>query len=146
MGEMAVQWRRAAAYVVCRDDAQRILLTRFYSSTHPDTGRWTMPGGGMEWGETPEQTALRELAEETGLAARLGPVMGVFSRWFTADESARGEAGHVIGVVYEATVEGGELRTCFGDGTTDAAAWFSVDEAGLLPRVELVDFVLDRVA
>lgn len=146
MVNIEIQWRRAAAYVVCRDDAQRILLTRFYSPTHPDSGRWTMPGGGMEWAETAEQTALRELEEETGLTARLGPVIGVFSRWFTADESARGEAGHVIGVVYEATVSGGELRTRFDDGTTDAAAWFSLEDARSLHFVELVDFVLARVA
>ncbi len=132
--------------MVCRDDEGRILLTRFYSDTNPDSGRWTMPGGGMEWGETAEQTALRELEEETGLSARLGSVLGVFSRWFSAEEAALGEPGHVIGVVYKGTVVGGELRTQFDEGTTDAAAWFSLEEARSLPLVELVDFVLARVA
>ena len=86
------------------------------------------------------------LEEETGLRARLGAVVGVFSHWYTAQESVRGEAGHVIGVVYEATDVTGELRTAFGAGTTDAAAWFSLDEARSLPRVGLVDFVLARVS
>jgi ADP-ribose pyrophosphatase YjhB (NUDIX family) len=99
----------------------------------------------MEWGETPEQAALRELEEETGLRARLGGVVGVFSHWYTAQESVRGEAGHVIGGVYEATNVTGELQTSFGAGTTDAAAWFSLGEARSLPRVGLVDFVLARV-
>jgi 8-oxo-dGTP pyrophosphatase MutT (NUDIX family) len=143
--EHQLRWRRAAVYVVCRDDEGRILLTRFLAEDHPDSGRWTMPGGGMEWGETTEQTALRELEEETGLRARLGAVIGVFSHWFTAEESARGEAGHVIGVVYEGTDVTGELRTTFDEGTTDAAAWFSLDEAHSLARVDLVDFVLARV-
>lgn len=146
MVDSIVQWRRAASYVVCRDSAGRILLTRFYSPTHRDSGRWTMPGGGMEWGETAEQTALRELEEETGLTAHLGAVLGVFSRWFSADEAATGEPGHAIGLVYEATVTGGELRTWFEDGTTDEAAWFSLEEVRSLPLVELVDFVLARVA
>lgn len=35
----------------------------------------------MEWGESPSETALRELAEETGLTAKVGSVAGVFSRW-----------------------------------------------------------------
>ena len=145
VAEHRLQWRRAAAYVVCRDDQRRILLTRFYAEDNPDSGRWTMPGGGMEWVETPEQTALRELEEETGLGARLGEVVGVFSRWYTAQESARGEAGHVIGIVYEAINVTGELRTSFDPGTTDAAAWFSMDEARSVPRAGVVDFVLARV-
>lgn len=144
--EHQLQWRRAAAYVVCRDGERRLLLTRFYAEAHPDSGRWTMPGGAMEWGETPEQTALRELEEETGLHARLGAIIGVFSHWYTAQESARGEAGHVIGVVYETTDVTGELRTAFHEGTTDAAAWFSLDEVRALPRVGLVDFVLAHVS
>jgi 8-oxo-dGTP diphosphatase len=104
-----------------------------------------MPGGGMEWGESPEATAHREFAEETGLSATLGPVLGVFSRWFTQHESAAGEAGHVVGVLYEAVDLRGELRREFADGTTDDARWFHVEEICSLPRVELVDFVLDLI-
>lgn len=82
---MDVAWRRAAAYVVCRDETDRLLLTRFVSAGHPDSGMWTMPGGGMDWGETAEAAAHRELDEETGLTATLGSVIGVFSRWFTKE-------------------------------------------------------------
>jgi hypothetical protein len=39
----------------------------------------------------------------------------------------------------------GELRTSFDAGTTDAAAWFSIDEARSVPRVGVVDFVLARI-
>ena len=59
---MEAQWRRAAAYVLCRDNAGRILLTRFALAGHPDSGKWTMPGGGMEWGEDPIETAARDVA------------------------------------------------------------------------------------
>jgi 8-oxo-dGTP diphosphatase len=133
-------------YVVCRDETGRVLLTRFVSPGNPDSGKWTMPGGGMKWGESPEQTAHRELAEETGLAASLGPVLGVFSHWFTDQESFRGEAGHVVGIVYEATDLNGRLRTEFDAGTTDDARWIAVDDIRRLPHVELVDFVLDLIA
>ena len=140
---MDVGWRRAAAYVVCRDEASRLLLTRFVSPGHPDSGMWTMPGGGMDWGESAEAAAHRELGEETGLTATLGSVIGVFSRWFTKEESVAGEAGHMVGIVFDAVDLQGELRTTFEAGTTDGVRWFDLGEIASLPHVELVDFVLD---
>ncbi len=143
---MDVAWRRAAAYVVCRDEAERLLLTRFVSPGHPDSGMWTMPGGGMDWGESAEAAAHRELDEETGLSATLGSVIGVFSRWFTKEESAAGEAGHMVGIVFDAVDVRGELRTTFDLGTTDGVRWFDLEEIANLPHVELVDFVVDLIA
>lgn len=141
---MEAEWRRAAAYVLCRDGG-RMLLTRFVQPGNPDSGKWTMPGGAMEWGESPLETAHRELAEETGLQADIGRVAGVFSRWYEPHEAARGSAGHVIGIVFEATNARGEIRTTFpgDDNTTDAAAWFTLDEARALPQVALVTFCLE---
>ena len=52
------------ANVLVSDDRGRLLLLR-----HAGTGRWTLPGGGMELGETFEACARRELLEETGLRA-----------------------------------------------------------------------------
>lgn len=138
----AVEWRRVAAYVLCRDPGGRILLTRFVQEGNPDSGSWTMPGGGMEWGEHPVETATRELDEETGLHADIGEVVGVFSRWFEAHETPRSQPGHVIGLVFAATNVRGTLRTDFSD-TTDAAAWFTLDQARALRRVSLVDYCLD---
>lgn len=140
------EWRRVAAYVLCRDGDGRILLTRFIHAGHPDSAKWTMPGGGMDWGEEPRATAERELEEETGLRADIGPILGVFSRWYQAHESFLGAAGHVIGIVYEGANMRGTLRTEFSrdpENTTDAAGWFTLEEARALPHVELVAFCLD---
>ena len=57
-----------------------------------------------------------------------------------------GKAGHVVGIVYEGTNARGVLRTEFSRdaaNTTDAAAWFTLEEARALPHVELVAYCLD---
>ena len=72
---------------VRRDADGRLLLARGSCGLSSHDGKWTMPGGGMEWGESPIETAVRKLEEETGFTATIGPVLGVFSRWTTDRES-----------------------------------------------------------
>ncbi len=144
---MDVGWTRVGAYALCRDDDGRILLTRFAFPGHPDHGKWTMPGGGMERGESPSETACRELLEETGLMATLGSIAGVFSRWFTAQESVRGEPCHFVGILFHASQLRGQVRTEFGGlDTTDGAKWFAIEQIEGSPHVEFDDFVLDLVS
>jgi 8-oxo-dGTP diphosphatase len=56
--------RIGVAVVVCRGDT--VLLGKRRSTSHGD-GVWQFPGGHLEWGETVEGCALREVREETGL-------------------------------------------------------------------------------
>lgn len=64
-----------AACVVLVDERQRILLTR--RNVEPRKGFWCLPGGFIELGESPEQAAIRELEEETGLKGRIHMLLGV---------------------------------------------------------------------
>lgn len=99
-----------------------------------------MPGGGMEFGETPEQTALREFDEETGLRITLGRVLGFHSTWFDEEVSFEGRPGQALAIVFAGHDPAGTLRTDFArDDTTVEAAWFDVAEVAALPRVPLVD-------
>jgi 8-oxo-dGTP diphosphatase len=67
-----------AVGLVARDRAGRLLLVE--RSNPPHKGRWSLPGGRVEGGETIAVAAARELAEETGLEATVGEIAGVVER------------------------------------------------------------------
>jgi ADP-ribose pyrophosphatase YjhB (NUDIX family) len=63
--------------LVVIDKKERVLLIK--RNVEPKKGFWCLPGGFMELGETPEEAALRELNEETGLSGRIDMLLGVTS-------------------------------------------------------------------
>jgi ADP-ribose pyrophosphatase YjhB (NUDIX family) len=85
-----------ACGIVRRDD--RIVLMR--RATEPGRGRWTMPGGFVDLGESVPQAARREIAEELAIEAEIGDLVGVYSS----------PSDRVVVVVYAAEALG-EPRT-----------------------------------
>jgi ADP-ribose pyrophosphatase YjhB (NUDIX family) len=74
----------------------------------PLAGRWSLPGGAVEVGETLEASVAREILEETGLEVVVGPVVEVLDR-ITRDEEGRVRY-HFVLVDYLCWPVGGELR------------------------------------
>ncbi|MFC1798409.1 NUDIX hydrolase [Thermodesulfobacteriota bacterium] len=66
-----------ATSLVVVDDKNHLLLVE--RNVEPKIGYWCLPGGFIELGETPETSALRELAEETGLSGNINRLLGVAS-------------------------------------------------------------------
>jgi 8-oxo-dGTP diphosphatase len=131
---------RVAAYAVITDDDDRVLLARWTGGRRI---AWTMPGGGLEPGEDPEDAVRREVREETGYSARVLELLGVHSRVIPAGRrSPAADAPlHTLRIVYRAAIRGGKLRF-EKNGSTDMAGWFTVKEIGGLQRVRLVDIAL----
>ncbi|MYY12928.1 NUDIX domain-containing protein [Streptomyces sp. SID4919] len=128
---------RVAAYAVCVDDG-RILLARWVA--RDGARRWTLPGGGMDHGEDPYDTCVREVAEETGYRVEPHTLLGADTLMRPREPGPlrRSAEVHALRLVYEARVTGGSLRD-EKDGSTDRAAWHPLAEVPGLVRVDLVD-------
>jgi ADP-ribose pyrophosphatase YjhB (NUDIX family) len=127
---------RVAAYAICVRDG-RMLLARWVA--RDGSKRWTLPGGGMDHGEDPYDTVIREVEEETGYAAEPVALLGVGSLRRRRPRRLGATADvHALQIVYEVRVTGGELRHEV-DGSTDMAAWYPLDEVPDLKQVGLVD-------
>lgn len=71
-------------------DPDTVILVRQYRYVQREAFRWEMPTGGMKPGESPEQAAQRELAEEAGYrAARLVPINTYYTSKSVCDETAQ---------------------------------------------------------
>ncbi len=97
------------------DDHDRLLLIR--RKNPPFAGQFALPGGFVDYGETTEAAARRELMEETGLAARDLRLIGVYS------DPKRDPRGHTIGIAYLTTIKDGAPVA----GDDAAAAEFRAD-------------------
>jgi len=86
--------------------------------------RWTVPKGHIEIGETAEQTAIREIAEETGIYGEVLAPLGVNEYWFNAQDQIVHKTVHH----YLLRFVNGELRT--DDHEVVDVAWVPLDELG----------------
>ena len=80
--------------IVCRGKgaAREILLIR--RGREPFKGKWALPGGFVEYWETVESAAVREVFEETGLKAKIAGLVGVYS------DPKRDPRGRTVSIVY----------------------------------------------
>ena len=143
--DSAAPWTYVAAYALCVDEQDRLLLCRI-APGYDATGKWTLPGGGLEFGEDPRLGVLRELAEETGLIGEIKSLSFVDSHT-GGPVIERGRTYgpyHAVRIVYSVAVIGGELRSEL-DGSTDNASWFTRAAAGRLPLVELARAGLEHL-
>ncbi|MGA2835542.1 MAG: NUDIX domain-containing protein [Acidimicrobiales bacterium] len=110
--------------VLPRDDAGRILLVRLI-----DSGNWATIGGAVEPGESPQEGAVREVAEEAGVAVELGSILGVFGGPEYHVSYPNGDQSSYVVTAFDATVIDGVPRPD-GDETSEVG-WFSSDELPL---------------
>ncbi len=99
------------------DEQGRILLVR-----RVDDDTWGLIAGWVDANESPEETVVREVAEEVGLVARVDRLVGVFAR----HAGEHGNPHSVVSVVYLCDAVGGELRALPHE--VREIAWREIDE------------------
>jgi len=134
------QRQRIAAYGVCVDDHDRLLLARAAPSLTL-RGRWFLPGGGVQHGENPVDSLLREIHEESGLTVVLGLLLDVLSDVRTLPD---GTSLHTVRLIYRVDSWQGRLRPEV-DGTTDDIRWVPKEELAMLPLAHYVEDVVKRL-
>ncbi|WP_232362702.1 NUDIX hydrolase [Desulfosudis oleivorans] len=124
----------ATAVVVADKDTGILLVKR---SVEPRKGEWALPGGFVELSEAPDQAALRELAEETGISGTIDTLLGV-------ETNNSATYGTVLIVGYLVIDYAGV--PCAGDDAEEAAFF----PPGVMPPIAFnshaafIDRVIDR--
>ncbi len=130
---------------------KKILLVK-----HKKNRRWTQPGGHIEGNETPEETALREVYEETGLRVRLigerFPREEDFIRPLGIQKNRRttddGETHMHIDIIYVA-IPNDDNDVVLNKEETDDIGWFSREELEYIdcfPDIKItMDYILSNI-
>ncbi|TMK95192.1 MAG: NUDIX hydrolase [Actinobacteria bacterium] len=113
----------SAGGVVVRDDPGGVEVALAARRTRKGDLAWGLPKGVIERGEQPEQTALREVQEETGLQAEIIGPLGEISYWFVWE----GERIRKKVVFFLMRAVGGD--TSLHDHEMEEIRWFPLERA-----------------
>ena len=111
-------FRRAAVAAVCFNARGQVLLQQ-----RTDNGRWALPGGAIEIGETAAQAVVREIKEETGYETAVLRLIGIYSDpEQTTMTYPDGNTAAYVSLLFECAIIGGSPAA---SDESSAVGWFS---------------------
>ncbi|MCA9332986.1 NUDIX domain-containing protein [Candidatus Saccharibacteria bacterium] len=130
-----LQWRPSAYGVIIKDG--KVLLSKQFGS------KYDLPGGGVDLGELPENTTIREVKEETGIDVVSPKFLGLENSFFHAKHASENSYQSIL-IYYACDLSGGELSTDGFDeyekAYADMAEWVSLDTIDTIEIASTVDF------
>lgn len=121
---MEFQWRPASYALITKND--EVLLSLWESSI---ASFWTLPGGGIEYNEQPDEACIREVWEETGYNVALTRFLSVSTHVIPLEKRVPGKhlPLQILRLLYTADITSGTLRPEVGGSSTDAG-WFPISQ------------------
>lgn len=119
------QLRVGCSAIIFDATREKVLLTQ-----RTDNGRWCLPGGGMEAGESAAEACEREVWEETGLKVGVKRLIGVYSNPNQLVVYPDGNKVFMVVLSFEAQIIAGEPRL---SNETAAFGYFSLKEMKDMP-------------
>lgn len=143
-GEVPIPHQRIAAYAVVR--SSRGMLGTMCSDRTAVPGRWQLPGGGLEPGETPSEAVVREVTEETAQDVHLLRVVDLQSdHWVGRGPNGQLEDFQALRIIYTAVCTDPTVpRVLDVGGTTQIARWVSLRRWRALPWTSGARSALDK--
>ena len=126
--------KTAVAAIILRD--HEILMVR--RGVEPGLGKWSIPGGSIELGETMEDALRREVWEETGLEIKVGDFAGVIDL-IVRDENGQISFHYVILDYFATIISDGEA--CPATDVTECR-WIPLDE---LKNYDITESLIKRL-
>jgi len=108
------------------DENGRLFITQRGKAARNERGQWEIPGGGVELGETFEQSIVREMKEEHGIEIEVLELLGV------CDHIIPDEGQHWVSPTYICRIVRGEPRLVEPE-KCEQFGWFTIEEAEKLP-------------
>lgn len=125
---------RVGCSAIIFDEQERVLLTQ-----RTDNGRWCLPGGGMDPGESASEAIIREVWEETGLRVEVSRLVGIYTTPHRIVLYADGNQFQFVAMSFVAHRVGGELGL---SEETTAFGYFSLAE---MAGMDVMEHHIERI-
>lgn len=116
----------------------KLFITKRGQGASNDRGKWEIPGGGIEFGETREAAAIREIKEENDIDIE------VIEELHTTDHLLREEGQHWITTTFICRHSGGEAKRMEPE-KCEAVGWFTLEEAEALDHSDITKHDLEAL-
>ncbi|NJN83513.1 MAG: NUDIX domain-containing protein [Caldilineaceae bacterium] len=128
------QLKPGCAAVIFDAAREKLLLTR-----RQDNGRWCLPGGGMEPGESAAEACCREVLEEVGLVVEIDRLIGIYTSPHRITVYADGNRWQFVSFTFAARVVGGQ------PGCSDEVTEFGYFSQPEIDALDLMENHVERV-